>query len=67
MSTEGVPRAHELLHKVFGIQYELSAWGHRGDASDIRKTPGEVTETPNVWTRWILEVDRQGARIMDCG
>jgi hypothetical protein len=64
LSTEGFPRAHDLLHKGFGIQTGRLVWGPRDDTSGMTRTMGEGTQTPNVWTRWILDVDRQGSMMI---
>jgi hypothetical protein len=60
LSTEGFPRAHNLPQEGFGIQFGCLLWGPRDDISDMKRTLGKVTKTPNVWTRWkYVYVDRQ--------
>jgi hypothetical protein len=52
LSTEGFPCAHNLPQEGSGIQFGCLLWGPRDDISDMKRTLGKVTKTPNVWTRW---------------
>jgi hypothetical protein len=52
LSMEGFPRTHNLPQDGFGIPPWSLLWVPSDDISDMKRTLGKVTKTPNVWTRW---------------